>query len=133
MYGIVKTYIITFIVFMAIDLVWLGIVAKNLYAKHLGYIMRTNVNWVAAIVFYLLFIAGVLFFVLYPAIDKDSWRYALLAGMLFGFITYATYDLTNLATLKDWPVIITIIDLIWGAILCGATSVISFLIIQRLR
>lgn len=127
----IKMYFITLIVFFAIDLTWLGVIAKNLYRQQLGFIMKENVNWVAAISFYMIFILGVVYFVVNPAILKDSWRYALFIGMLYGFITYATYDLTNLATLKDWPLKITVIDLIWGTSLGGLTSVISFFINRR--
>lgn len=126
----IKYYLIALVVFLVIDLIWLGLIAKNLYAKQLGHLMSQNVNWVAAIVFYLLFIVGLVFFVIQPAVAKDSWSYALLVGMLFGLITYATYDLTNLATLKDWPISITIIDLIWGSSLGGIVSMITFFIVR---
>ena len=93
--------------------------------------MAPNVNWTAAIVFYLLFIAGLVFFVINPAIEKESLRYALIVGGFFGLITYSTYDLTNLSTLKDWPINITIIDIIWGTILNSATAAITFLVANR--
>jgi uncharacterized membrane protein len=128
----IKMYFITLIVFFGIDLIWLGVIAKNLYKQQLGFLMKDNVNWVAAVTFYLIFIGGVVYFVVNPALINDSWRHALFVGMLFGFITYATYDLTNLATLKNWPVKITIIDLIWGTSLGGLTSLISFVINKRL-
>lgn len=127
-----RNFAITFVVFMAIDLVWLGFIAKNLYSKYLGYIMTDKVNWGAAILFYVLFIIGLLFFVISPALDKNSWTYAIGAGALYGLLTYATYDLTNLATLKDWPITITVIDMIWGTTLAALTSIISFSILQRL-
>lgn len=126
-----RNFVITFVVFMAIDLIWLGFIAKNLYSKYLGYIMTDKVNWGAAILFYVLFIIGLLFFVITPALDQNSWTYALGAGALYGLLTYATYDLTNLATLKDWPITITVIDMVWGTILATMTSIISFSIIQR--
>lgn len=131
MMQVIKTFLVTFVVFMLIDLVWLGFIARKLYTKYLGYIMKKDVNWPVAIAFYIIFIIGLLFFVLYPAMGKDSWTYALLVGMLYGFVTYSTYDLTNLSTLKDWPVQITIIDLIWGSTLSGLTSVISYFILNR--
>ncbi|MCK7488585.1 MAG: DUF2177 family protein [Bacillus subtilis] len=109
-----KLYLIAFVVFFAIDMLWLGLIAKNLYSRHLGFIMAPQVKWVAAIIFYLLFIVGLVFFVIQPAIEKNSLTYAVFAGLLFGLITYATYDLTNLATLNNWPIQITIIDLAWG-------------------
>jgi uncharacterized membrane protein len=127
-----RNFAITFVVFMAIDLIWLGFIAKNLYSKYLGYIMTDKVNWGAALLFYVLFIIGLLFFVISPALVKNSWTFALGAGALYGLLTYATYDLTNLATLKDWPITITVIDMIWGTTLAALTSIISFSIIQKL-
>lgn len=133
MLEIIKHYSIAFVTFLIIDLVWLGLVAKNLYQKELGFIMSDKPNWVAGIIFYLIFIAGLLFFVINPAIENNSWTYALFAGMFLGFLTYATYDLTNLATLKDWPLKITIIDLIWGTTLGGSVSTITFFIARLFK
>ena len=93
--------------------------------------MAPKVNWTAALIFYALFIAGLVFFVINPALAKDSLMYAILAGGFFGLITYGTYDLTNLATLKDWPLNITIIDLIWGTVLNAITSGITFTVVQK--
>jgi uncharacterized membrane protein len=126
---LVSQFLVVLVVFFAIDLFWLGVVAKNLYSKYLGYLMAPQVNWIAAFTFYLLFIVGLMIFVLLPALDKQSLSYALIYGALFGFFTYATYDLTNLATIRDWPITITIIDLIWGTSLSAAVSSISYLII----
>lgn len=128
---IIKTYAITFVTFFLIDIVWLVVVARKLYQKELGYIMSEKPNWIVAALFYLIFIAGLIFFVINPALEKNSWTYALLVGMLFGLITYSTYDLTNLATLKDWPIKITIIDLIWGTSLGGLVSTITFFILKK--
>lgn len=128
----IKTYFITLVIFFIIDIFWLGFAAKNFYQEKLGFLMETNVNWTAAILFYLLFIAGMTFFVIQPALIKNSWTHALLAGAFFGLITYATYDMTNLATLKNWPLSITMLDIIWGTFLCSLTSVISFFIINYL-
>lgn len=125
-----KLYLITFVIFFIIDLIWLGIVAKNLYQRQIGHLMADQVNWIAAIIFYLLFIGGLVFFVLIPAVDAGSLGKAILYGALFGFITYATYDLTNLATLKDWPWQITLIDLAWGTFLGTSTSLFSYLLYQ---
>ncbi len=94
--------------------------------------MKTNVNWIAAISFYLLFVIGLVVFVILPAIQKHSWIQALFLGALLGLISYATYDLTNLATLKDWPVLVTIVDMFWGAFLGGAVSLISYLICSKI-
>ena len=123
-----KLYVLTFFVFFLVDLLWLGIAAKNIYSRYLGHLLKANVNWIAAMIFYLIFIGGLVFFVLIPAVDHESVMYALLVGGLFGFITYATYDLTNLATLKDWPLAITFIDLAWGTTLGALTSSLSYLL-----
>jgi uncharacterized membrane protein len=108
--------------------VWLVVVAKKFYSQHLGYIMRPDVGWLAAIIFYLLFITGLVTFVISPAVEKHSWLNAVLFGAFFGLVTYSTYDLTNLATLKNWPVIVTVVDLIWGMILSASVSVVTYLI-----
>lgn len=124
----IKLYFLTFVVFFLIDIVWLAVISKNIYKQYLGGLMKENINWTAALLFYALFIVGLVFFVINPALAKNSLQYAILAGGLFGLIAYATYDLTNLATLKDWPVFITVIDLIWGTFVCAATSGVSFLL-----
>jgi uncharacterized membrane protein len=95
--------------------------------------MTPNVNWTAAILFYLLFIVGLVLFVISPALAKNSIQYALVFGALFGLITYATYDLTNLAVLKDWPLAITIVDMIWGAVLASSVSTITYYIASKLN
>ncbi len=126
-----KVYLITIVVFFLVDIVWLGFIAKNLYKNYLGHLMTPNVNWTAALIFYALFIGGLVFFVINPAIEKESIKYAILVGGFFGLITYGTYDLTNLATMKDWPLNITVIDLIWGTVLNAATSGITFTVVQK--
>lgn len=126
-----KLYFIALTVFLGIDMIWLTLVAKNFYAGHIGYLMAKNPNLWAALIFYLIFIAGLVFFVITPALDKKMWTQALLAGIFFGLVTYSTYDLTNLATVKDWPLIITIVDLIWGMILSAAVSVITYFIVLK--
>jgi len=128
--GVIVSYILTALVFFAIDLAWLGLVARNMYNRYIGHLMSSQVNWVAAVVFYLAFIVGILVFAVYPSVDKDSLLRAILLGALFGFFTYSTYDLTNLATLKDWPLSITIIDIAWGMVLTGAVSAVGFFIVS---
>lgn len=124
-------YLITFLVFFAIDLVWLGVIAKNLYANALSHLMAPSVNWVAAIIFYASFVVGILVFVVEPALANPNLTRLVLTAALFGFITYSTYDLTNLATLKEWPLHITLIDLVWGTTLSTLVSVISVWIIGK--
>lgn len=128
----IKLFLIALPVFFAIDMVWLGLVAKNFYKDQIGFLMTPNINWTAAIIFYLIFIAGLVLFVISPAMEKGSWVYAILFGALFGFIMYATYDLTNLATLKDWPLMVTIVDLIWGAVLAASVSTITYFIASKI-
>jgi uncharacterized membrane protein len=123
-----KLYFSTLAVFFAIDMFWLGLVARTFYRKHLGFLMAPNPNWLAAIIFYLLFIVGILVFVVLPGLESGSLRDTLFHAALFGLITYATYDLTNLATLKDWPIIITVVDMIWGTVLSVMVSYASFVI-----
>ncbi len=123
-------YVLTFIVFLAIDMVWLGLIARNLYRKYLGDFLSDKVNWTAAFIFYLLFVIGISIFAIYPAVNKDSVSSAILLGALFGFFTYATYDLTNLATLKGWPLPIVFIDILWGAMLSAIVSLSGFYIVK---
>lgn len=121
-----KLYLIALPVFFLIDMLWLGVIARNFYREQIGFLMKTDVNWVAAVIFYLIFIGGLVVFVLAPAVEKRSWVNALLYGAFFGFVTYATYDLTNLAVTKGWPLLVTIVDLIWGAVLAALVSTISY-------
>ena len=126
-----RNYGIALVIFLAIDMVWLTLIAKSLYAQHLGYLMAPKAKLIVALIFYLLFMLGLQFFVLNPALAAGSWKTALFAGMFFGLVTYATYDLTNLATVKDWPVLITAIDLVWGSFVSGITALLSFLVIRK--
>jgi uncharacterized membrane protein len=124
----VLLYLITLVVFFVIDMVWLGLVAKGFYRRELEELMAPKVNWTAAMLFYLLFIVGLLVFVVRPALAAGAPLNALFYGALFGLISYATYDLTNLATMKDWPLVVTVVDLIWGTVLGGVVSYISVLL-----
>ena len=128
----IKLYLIALPVFFIIDMLWLGVVAKNFYRNQIGFLMKTNINWAAAIIFYLLFIAGLVYFVLMPSMEKRSLSLLLTAATFFGLLTYSTYDLTNLATLKDWPLLVTIIDIIWGMFLSVSVSLISYLVAIKL-
>ncbi len=129
----IKLFLIALPVFFAIDMVWLAVVAKNFYQQQIGFLMKPDINWMAAIIFYLLFITGLIIFVITPAMVKQSWVHALLFGALFGLVSYATYDLTNLATVKDWPYLVTVVDLIWGSVLAASVSVITFLIANKIQ
>lgn len=125
---LIISYLLTAVVFFAIDLLWLGVVAKGLYNKYLGNLLSEHINWTAAIIFYLLFIVGIFIFAILPAVDKASLSKAIVMGALFGFFTYATYDLTNLATLKGWPLTIVFIDITWGAVLTATVSAAGYMI-----
>lgn len=127
-----KLFLIALPVFFAIDIVWLAFVAKKFYNRHLDHLMRADVNWYAAGIFYMIFLCGLVIFVISPALEKRSFLHALVSGALFGLVTYATYDLTNLATLKDWPILVTIVDLIWGMVLSASVSAITYLIASGL-
>lgn len=121
-----KLYLISLIVFFTIDLFWLGFLAKDLYKDQIGFLMSNEVRWGAALLFYALYLAGLTFFVILPAFHEGNWVSALLCGGFFGLVCYATYDLTNLATLKGWPMKIVVYDLLWGTFISGITSLITF-------
>lgn len=122
-----KVYVITLIAFLAIDFVWLALLAKNFYRSQLGFLLADQPNWWAAVAFYLLFVAGILVFVIIPALNGGSVLKAAVFGAFFGFVTYATYDLTNQATVNNWPWVVTAIDLAWGTFLGACVSGLGFL------
>ena len=119
----IALYAISVPIFFLIDMLWLGVVASNFYREKLGDLME--VSWLPAVGFYLVYLIGLTFFAMYPALSNGGWKYALLYGALFGFFTYATYDMTNLATLKDWPVSVVIVDIIWGTVLGALVASIT--------
>lgn len=127
-----KLYAIALPVFLTIDALWLGIVARNFYSKHIGFLLKTNIDWVSALLFYFIFIAGLIVFVIMPGLAKGSLVNTLLLGALFGLVTYATYDLTNQATIKDWPLIVTLADLMWGMAVSVLTAGVTFIIVKKL-
>lgn len=113
--------------FFIIDMIWLGTVATKFYQSQIGFLLGP-VNWAAAIIFYLIYIAGIIIFAVHPALEVGSLNKAILLGAMFGFFTYATYDLTNLATLKDWPVTVVVVDILWGTVLSASVATASYLI-----
>jgi uncharacterized membrane protein len=127
-----KLYLLTVPVFFIVDLFWLGVVARSFYRRELGFVLGDKVNWAAAVVFYLIYIIGILFFAVRPALLHASWRQAAVLGALYGFFTYATYDLTNMATIDGWPLKIVIIDICWGILLCTLVSLASFAIAVKI-
>jgi uncharacterized membrane protein len=128
-----KLYLLTIPIFFLLDLIWLGYIAKGFYRQNLAFILSPEVNWPAAIVFYMIYIVGILFFAVAPAIERSSITRALIWGVSYGFFTYATYDLTNMALIKDWPLKIVVVDILWGMVLCGIVAMLSFVIAKWIR
>src|SRR5690554_5462077 len=128
----IKVFLIALIIFLILDFIWLGLIAKNLYQKEIGTLLKTKFNYLAAFIFYIIFIIALTIFVILPAISNDSLKEVLLLGALFGFVTYATYDLTNLATLEGFTIKIVIIDLLWGTTLGTLISSLTYLIYKGL-
>ncbi len=129
---IASTYLLTTVFFFAVDMLWLGVVAKGFYQKQLGPILSEQVNWAAALAFYLLFVGGILLFVVFPALESGSLRRVVVLGALFGLVTYATYDLTNLATLRGFPPLVAAVDMAWGMVLTGTVAAVGFFLARRL-
>jgi uncharacterized membrane protein len=121
-----KLYLCTLVGFLAIDAVWLTVVARGFYRRQLDFLLSDQPNWWAAIIFYLLFVVGLLVFAIVPGLQAGSLRKVLLLGAFFGLVTYATYDLTNLATVKNWPWLVTLVDMAWGTVLAAAVSGIGY-------
>jgi uncharacterized membrane protein len=124
-------YVTTLVTFLAVDMVWLGIMAPRYYRPIMGDLVLATVNLPAAIAFYVLYPIGLLIFAIYPALKSGSPTTALIHGALFGFFTYATYDLTNLATLRNWTWSLTAVDVAWGTMLAAVTAAIVFVAITR--
>ena len=128
----VVAYVSTAIVFLGIDALWLGRVATTYFRGWIGNMMLEQPNFAAAAVFYLVYVAGVVYFAVMPALNGGGWTQAAIAGAILGFIAYGTYDMTNLATLKNWPIIMTVVDMSWGTILTSFAAVMGFFITQKL-
>jgi len=126
------TYAISVPVFFAIDMIWLGVIARGFYRKALEPLLTPTINWTAAFLFYFLFLVGILIFALLPGIERRSLVHTVTMAALFGFLAYATYDLTNLATLREWPLVLSIVDMVWGAFLSAGTAGITYLIVTRI-
>lgn len=128
-----KLYLLTIPVFFVIDMIWLGYVARSFYKTRLDHLLSPEVNWPAALLFYFVYIVGILFFAVRPGLEAGSLARTCLYGALFGFFTYATYDLTNLATLRDWPLAVVGVDIAWGTLLSTLVGSGSYLIGSWLR
>ncbi|MEN8614925.1 DUF2177 family protein [Dehalogenimonas sp. THU2] len=120
-------YVITLVIFLGIDFLWLAVISKNFYREHLGNLLKDSFNLAPALIFYFIYIVGLMVFVIIPAIDADSLLRAAGLGVLFGLVAYATYDLSNLATLKGWPMTVVVADLLWGMFISGIVSVAGFM------
>jgi len=122
-------FLVTLISFLAIDAIWLTTMAPRFYREHIGHLLAEAPRLIPAGIFYVVFCVGILVFVVMPALTHDT-NLVKVAGIgaLLGVVTYATYDLTNQATLKDWPSIVTFVDLIWGAVLTGTVSCIAVVV-----
>jgi uncharacterized membrane protein len=127
-----RLYGVAVVTFLVIDMLWLGVIARSFYRAQIGHLMRANVNWAAAIAFYLVFVSGIVVLVVWPAIQRQSLSHALVLGALLGLVTYAAYDLTNLATLEGFPLTVALVDLVWGMVLCATVSGITYLASARL-
>lgn len=126
-----KRYLIALPILTIIDAIWLIGVANTFYTNQIGFLLAPEPNLLAAVAFYLLFIFGLIVFVVSPALEEKSLKKAVLLGALFGLITYATYDLTNLATIKDWPILVTVVDLVWGAVLASSVATLTFMVARK--
>lgn len=124
-------YLLSIVVFFVIDIMWIGWIARNFYREKIGFLMADQVNWTAALIFYFLYIGGILYFAILPGLKADQWQLAWINGALLGLLCYATYDLTNLATLKNWPVVVAVADIIWGVLLTSSTALVVFFIGKR--
>ncbi|TCT04772.1 DUF2177 family protein [Aquabacter spiritensis] len=119
------SYVSTGLVFLALDAVWLTVMGRVLYLPALGPMLQQPFNMAPAVLFYLIYVAGIVFFAVEPAAQSGQWSTALLRGAVLGFVAYATYDLTNQATLKGWPVLVTMADLAWGTLVTGASALLG--------
>ncbi|MGF1456126.1 MAG: DUF2177 family protein [Alphaproteobacteria bacterium] len=127
----VLVYLATIIPFLAIDAVWLARVVPGFFQQRIGHLLAQDVNFGAAVGFYLLYGVGIVYFAVLPGLDAGSWRLALMNGALFGFFAYATYDMTNYATLRGYPFSVVALDVTWGTVLTGVSALIGYLIIDR--
>lgn len=119
-------YAVVLVAFLAIDFVWLGYVAREFYKSQMGDLLAPQPLLTPAAAFYLLYAAGLVFFAVAPGLREQSWRVALLNGAALGLIAYATYDLTNLAVVRGWPAMLSVVDLAWGACLSAAAAAIGY-------
>ncbi len=126
-----QTYAVSLVTFLLLDIAWLGLIARGFYRQQLGQLLSPDVRWGAAIIFYLLFVAAVVVFAVLPAVERGSLARALLLGGFFGVVAYATYDLTNLATLRGFPALVAAVDMTWGCFLSAVVAAVGYLFASR--
>ena len=126
-------YIVSILVMGGLDFLWLSNTSVSLYHRDLGPLLADNPNMIVAVIFYLVFIVGILIFAVRPALASGDWRTAALYGALFGFFAYATYDLTNFASLKVWTLRVTLLDIAWGTFLTGTVASAASIVALRFR
>ena len=124
----IKLFLSSFITFLILDFIWLGFIAKDFYARQLALYLTDNVIWSSALIFYVIFNIGLLIFVIIPSIEKNSYLTLVLYAILYGLVTFATYDLTNLATVKEWPLIVSLIDMAWGMFVAFSSASVAFFV-----
>ena len=125
-------YLFTLVAFLVIDFIWLSTMASRLYRPAIGDLLAENFRLAPAVIFYLIYAAGLTFLAVRPAFQTGEWTTALLYGAVVGFMAYATYDLTNQATLKNWSTTLTVADLLWGTFVSATAATIGYLITVRL-
>jgi uncharacterized membrane protein len=126
-------YIVTAVVFLGLDALWLGRIALDLYRRELGDLLLDKPNLVVAGLFYLLFVGGIVILAIAPALNGGAWWNALLMGAVLGLVAYGTYDITNLSTLKNWSLTVTIADLAWGTALTAISATIGYWVVSALN
>ncbi len=124
------SYIVALVVLAILDGIWLGVVSREFYKARLGHMLLDQPIWSVAILFYLIHAAGIAVFAVPPAVSAGTWSSALLYGGLFGFCVYAAYDITNLATLRGWPMAVSAVDLAWGAAATAVTTLVTFFVVR---
>ncbi len=127
---LIAGYFVALVVLAILDALWLGVVSREFYKARLGQLLLDKPIWSVAVLFYIVHAAGIAVFPLQLAFNAGTWSSALLYGGLFGFCVYAAYDLTNLATLRGWPMAVSAVDLAWGAAVTAAATLITFLVVK---
>lgn len=130
---LVWLYLITFAAFLAIDFVWLTTMGDRFYRAQLGSLMREQANLPVALLFYVFYVVGVLVLAVMPGVEAESVVKAAAYGALLGFVAYGTYDITNLSTIRDWPVVVTVVDLVWGSFLTGSVATVGYFVARWLK